>query len=158
MEVHYKVPTVSEFISEGLGWILSITENVRESLSEGYTDDERDTLVENVQYLMRLGTYNSFVDYISVRGNKLTDREYITQALITYGKTQTQMHEFLEATVRYIEDSSIAIAGYPAYTCPNCKKENINPRTERLKELIPIEPYILFFDWTAQQLVSQAGR
>lgn len=158
MEVHYKVPTVSEFISEGLGWILSITENVRESLSEGYTDDERDTLVENVQYLMRLGTYNAFVDYISVRGNKLTDREYITQALITYGKTQTQMHEFLEATVRYIEDSSIAIAGYPAYTCPTCKKDNINPRTERLKELIPIEPYILFFDWTAQQLVSQAGR
>ena len=158
MEVHYRIPTLAEFISEGMGWILNITETVRESLSEGYTDDERDTLVENVQYLMKLGTYNSFVEYISIRGNKLTDREYITQALISYGKTPEQMHAFIEATIRYIEETSIAIAGYPAYTCPECKKENINPRTPRLKELIPIEPHILFYDWTAQQLVSQAGR
>ena len=81
----------------------------------------------------------------------------ITEALTTYGKTDEQLSAFLEATLRYIEDASLAIVGFPAFTCPKCKQagRDTNQKghlTDRLSELVPLQVDTLFFDLAAQQL------
>ena len=157
IKVYYKIPTISEYMTEAVGWVFNVSDMVKKSLTDETTDTEKEDLVNSVKYLLRLGTYNSYVDYISIRGNKLTDRELITEALTTYGKSDEQLTAFLEATLRYIEDASLAIVGFPAFTCPKCKEAGRNPDqkvhlTERLSELVPLQVDTLFFDLAAQQL------
>lgn len=158
MEVVFRIPNLETYLDESLNWLDDVSETVRKSLSEGYEDDERDNMIESVKYLMRLGTFNSYVDYINIRGNKLNKRDLVIQALITYGKTQHQIDDFLEAVLKFIEDSSVAIVGYPAFDCPKCKANNVVSLTDRLKEIIPLEISTLFFDLTARSLASQADR
>ena len=158
IKIFYKMPTIAEFITEGLGWVFNITELVKDSLTDDTTETEKEDTVNSVKYLLRLGTYNSYVDYISIRGRKLTDRELITQALATYSKSDEHITNFLESTLKYIEDASLAIVGFPAFTCPKCKAAGRDADqqvhlTERLREIVPIQADTLFFDLAAQQLV-----
>lgn len=157
IKVYYKIPNILEFITEGLGWVLNITNLVKDSLTGDSTETEKEDIINSVKYLLRLGTYNAYVDYIIFRGNKLTDRELITKALTTYGKSQEQIENFLEFTLKYIEEATLAIVGFPAYECPKCKEAGREAlqkahQTERLKELIPLQADTLFFDLAAQQL------
>lgn len=157
IKVYYKIPNILEFITEGLGWVLNITNLVKDSLTGDSTETEKEDIINSVKYLLRLGTYNAYVDYIIFRGNKLTDRELITKALTTYGKSQEQIENFLEFTLKYIEEATLAIVGFPAYECPKCKEAGREAlqkvhQTERLRELIPLQADTLFFDLAAQQL------
>lgn len=161
IRVNFRIPTINDYLSESNLWLLELTSNVRESITDGHTDSKRDNYVNAIRYLMRLSVYNAFVKSISIRGNELTERDLIIKALTTNGKEDTIVNDLLKNVTEYIENSSVAVVAIPAFICPKCNEDGRDGKqstygTERLKELIPIDPSTLFFELTAHQLASLA--
>lgn len=152
----FKIPTISEYLSESEYWRNEIANIVQGSLTDKYTPNEKADLVTYVTSIMRMASYNAFIEAIEIEGELLTDRELISKAVTVTNKDDGEMiSNFIRAILKHIEDTSVAIVAIPSFTCPKCKKEQRVHSNPVFKELIPIAMETLFFDLSARTIVGK---
>ncbi len=155
IKVVFKVPTINEYLQRGVEWISSVIEMVDKTLS---TDsaigvDDREAKRRNIinRYANQLAVVKqmAWVSHIVVYdengGNQtINDDSTIKRTLNSLSTDKTFKAEFNKAIALFKEDSTIAMAGYPNYICPVCKKSQIKSGS-KYPTLIPINPIGFFF-------------
>lgn len=153
----FRIPTLRQYLDDGEIWFTEITTAINNSITKDKTNEERNNIVATVKSLQQLTSYIAYVDSIRIGEGSITDRETLLKALVNRepsGKANKDLINAIDAILKYIETSSVAIVALPSYTCPDCEKEQKLSITTRLKYFIPIELTTLFFDLNALYIAT----
>lgn len=156
LDIRFRVPTLATYLSEAEYWRNEISNIVKESLADNYTANEKTELVTYVTSIMRMVSYNSFIEGINIDNEMLVDRELIAKSLTVTNKDDAELiNKFIKSILTFIEDCSVAIVAVPSFTCPKCKHDQKSHSNPGFKELIPIAMETLFFDLSARTIVGK---
>lgn len=158
IKVTLKIPTFSEYTTDGLAWINKVNsavENVLLETEEPEDDDGKTKTAILNQYVKAsiLRQFNHFVDYIEIDGAVVTDRDTINKVLEAFSSQDDIREELTSGILKFKSDTTIGIIGIPAYKCPNCHAEqNINPVSDKFIDVIPLDSMNLFFGLLTLQI------
>lgn len=161
IKIKLKIPTFTEYITDGLAWINKVNSAVENVLLETEDVDEDDddsgkakTKILN-QYVKAsiLRQFNHFVDYIEFDDAVMTDRDTINRVLEVFSSDDSIREEITDGILKFKANTTIAIIGIPEYKCPNCKAEqNIAPVSDKFINVIPLDSMNLFFGLLTLQI------
>lgn len=147
VRVKLRLPTFTEYTTDGLKWVNSITNIVERVLVDSEEDEEGklDTLNHYVRASI-LCQFNHFIEWIEIGDNLIKDRATIDSTLSMLSGDDTVRSTLSEAVSEFKSKTSIAIIGIPDYSCPKCnheqKPEFPNPN---LTSVIPLDVMNMFF-------------
>lgn len=147
IKVKLKVPTFSEHIQDGLGWVNKINTAIDKVVCSADEEDKvKSDLLQQYVNASALRQYGHFIDYLEVDDNVITDRDTINTVLETLSSDDSIRKEILSGIVKYTSETTIAIIGIPEFKCEVCGKEqNVEPINEKLVSVIPLDVMMLFF-------------
>jgi len=145
-----RVPTFSEYITDGLAWINGVNSNIENIiLRESEQDKEDDEKIEMLNQYVKtsiLRQFNHFIDYIELEDNVITDRDTINKVLEVFSSDDDIRTEITENVLKFKSKTTIGIIGIPEYNCPKCgKPQNTSPVNEKFVSVIPLDTMNLFF-------------
>ena len=142
-----KVPTIAEYIADGLGWVNKINAGVEAViLTEGDDQEAKNELLNQYVKSSILRQFNHFVDFIEVEDNVISDRDTINQTLEVLSADDDLRQEITENILKFKAATTLALIGVPDYKCPSCgKSQNPHPHDERFTSVIPIDTMNAFF-------------
>lgn len=147
IKIKLRVPTLSEYISDGMNWINMINNSVESVIfNNENSEEEKEALLNQYIRSSILRQFSHFVDYIEVDENPITDRDTINQVLEAFSIDDEIREELTNKILAFKSDTTIALIGIPEYKCPNCQKEqNEDPINERFSNVIPLDVMNVFF-------------
>lgn len=151
MIVHLKVPTFNEHISDGMGWVSRINEDIGRLITDEDSEArERSELLAQYVNASILRQFSHFVDYIEQSeaegGGVIRHRETINKVLELLSSDDKIRPELTQLILKYKSDTTIGLIGIPSYNCPACKAEqNTTPVNESFVDVIPLDVMYNFF-------------
>jgi hypothetical protein len=159
-----KTPTITEYIEQGHRWIGGIVESINGALEMNASAEERNTEINRVSKATSLRQYIHWIDSIEygqfheegadeASVKLITDRETIENVLSVLSATDSIREAITDETIKYINESTLAVIGVPSFNCPACGKPQL-PSEEypRHASIIPIDILQVFFALVAQRL------
>ena len=167
----FKIPSLYEYMNVGETWKACLEEEVRRAL--GNTDSSQPTDDEAIQSIYSILTTSRYLPFIDKIQNKIegeedegsnseiTDPEYLLKAMVSIISKPTRdnklkYQELEESITKNIEDATVAIMAIPTFKCSKCgasKEAQQVFKSDRLKDLIPLDGLYTFFD--VAELLSQ---
>lgn len=152
-------PMLADYIEEGQRWIGALTDRLNRSVTDTDDVNERNLIIQRFAQATSMRQYVHWIDSIELDTNVIDDRETIEQTLDMISADDTIRDEFIEAVVKYINDSTIALVGIPTYNCPKCDLEQKGATiNEAFTNVIALDTVQLFFDLTTQRIQRLAQR
>lgn len=147
IKIKLRVPTLSEYISDGMNWINMINNSVESVIfNNENSEEEKEALLNQYIRSSILRQVSHFVDYIEVDENPITDRDTINQVLEAFSIDDEIREELTNKILAFKSDTTIALIGIPEYKCPNCQKEqNEDSINDRFSNVIPLDVMNVFF-------------
>lgn len=141
-----KIPTFTEYTTDGLNWINGIS-NAVETVLLSTEDNEQGKLELINQYVKTsvLRQFNHFVDFIEIEDSVVTDRKTINNLLEMFSGDDELRTSVVEAIIKFKEKTTIAIVGIQEYECPVCKSKQEGSDLPRFVNVIPLDSMNLFF-------------
>lgn len=159
-----KTPTITEYVEQGHRWIGGIVESINASLESDGSKNERNEEINRISKATALRQYIHWLDSIEYgQFNEegvdepsvkiVTDRETIENVLSVLSATDSIREAITDETIKYINESTLAVIGIPSFNCPACGKPQM-PSDEypRHASIIPIDILQVFFALLAQRL------
>jgi len=147
IKLYLKVPTINEYIGDGLKWVNKINSSVEKVVIEtdaGEEDKER--LLEQYVKASSLIQFNHFVDYLEVDDSPITDRDTINNVLEVLSGDDEIRNEILQKILDFKSETIISLIGIPEYKCPKCNSsQNQSHVNEKFINVIPLDVMNIFF-------------
>lgn len=161
-----KTPTMTEYITQGHTWVSSIVESVNRALGNNATDRERNEQITRQSKAATICQYAHWIESveygeISVNPENpdnnavavIRNKETVLESLKTLSSIDSIRNKIIDSVKDYIEDSTVAIIGVPAYTCPVCQKDQVGEtKYPRRTAVIPLDVLQVFFALLIQRL------
>lgn len=147
IKIKLKIPTLSEYVTDGLSWVNKINSAIEHVIIDNSNDEEEARVELLNQYVKSsiLRQYSHFIDYIEVEDSIIQDRDTINQVLETLSSDDDIRTDILNKVFEFKSNTTLALIGIPEYKCPNCgapQKEEVN---SKLTNVIPLDVMNLFF-------------
>lgn len=166
LAVTISTPTISEYINQGHKWIAGIVQSVNTALESDANIKDRNLAINYIGKATTLCQYVHWIEAIEygeltgdgtnaddLSQNTITDQATIEETLKALSSTDSIREKIIEEVIKYINESTIAIIGVPAFDCPVCGKpqegEVIYPRHT---SVIPLDVLQVFFALLSQRL------
>lgn len=149
----FKSPSISQYVESGYRWIASMTELVENSIVVPENDEKRNEYINENSKATSIRQYTHWVKEIEFK-NSIQDKETI-ESTLNYLSADTKIaDEFMKEAISYIENSSVAVIGIPNYTCPKCQTLQYESelKVPFFKEIIPLDPIVLFTDLIMERI------
>lgn len=166
-----RTPTIQQHIDQGHRWIGNLVENVNTVLGMDASDRDRNAKINQLGQATVLRQYTHWIDSIEYGDlsqgegadepsvSLIKDLQTIEDTLNTWSSIDSIREKVMDEVKAYINSSTMAVIGVPAYDCPVCKApqegEAIYPRHT---DVIPLDVLQVFFGLLAQRLTRIAER
>jgi len=142
--VGLRTPTLDKYFEQGEEWVNSLEDGIEDVIND---TDNRDTIMAKRARLSLLAMYGHYVEYIKTSNdNIIRDRDTILEILSTSTQDKDLTITFINAVIKYIDESYVSIVGIPSYQCPECKKANTGGGNHTLTQtIIGLDVYKLAF-------------
>ena len=142
-----KIPSFSEYTTDGLAWINGISASVENVLlTTEETEEGKLELINQYVKASVLRQFNHFVDFIEFDDGVVTDRDTINKLLETFSGDDTLRPIIMEAIIKFKSKTTIAIIGIEEYKCPACNSVQSGQKDlPRFVDVIPLDSVNLFF-------------
>lgn len=161
-----KTPTMTEYITQGHQWVSSIVEAVNRALGSNATDRERNDQITRQSKAATICQYAHWIEsleYGEITANPnnpddnavavIRNQETLLESLKSLSSIDSIRNKIIDAVKDYIEESTVSIIGVPAYTCPDCQKDQVGEtKYPRRTTVIPLDILQVFFALLIQRL------
>ncbi len=147
-----KAPTLSEYVTSGYKWVSGLVDNIDSSLSLDNDDDERNQYIISKGQATSMRQYIHWIESIEYGSNIIDDRETLEATLDILSSDDDVREEFIDAIVKYINESTISVIGIPSFDCPKCNKDQCVDSYPKVVDIIPLDVSQLFFDLLLQRI------
>lgn len=161
-----KTPTMTEYITQGHQWVSSIVEAVNRALGSNATDRERNEQINRQSKAATICQYAHWIEsleYGDITSNPdnpddnavavIRNQETLLESLKSLSSIDSIRNKIIDAVKDYIEESTVAIIGVPAYNCPVCEKDQSGEtKYPRRTTVIPLDILQVFFALLIQRL------
>ena len=146
-KIRLRLPTINQYVTDGLGWVNRISNLVERTLLEtpDVTDEEKEDIINNYVKSSILKQFNHFIDVIEMEDSVIQDRDSVNAVLEILSAEDEIRSVVNEQIIKYKSDTAIALVGIPEYKCPTCGKDQSQPVSERFTNIIPLDVMNLFF-------------
>lgn len=171
MGIELSVPTLAEFEQVGFNWVDTVVNMVDAAFRVPLKGDARDTYITEQGRLAALRQYSHWITRIDMDINsedddEIVDRETIDAICSDFSADNGIRTAVLNGVGNFIEESTIAIIGYPNTECPSCGLqygdhvkeskeeggEDLVIRGEDIPEFIPLDLTTTFFTLCEQRI------
>jgi len=132
-----KVPNVARYFYSGHIYVEEIKTKCNELVMSNSSLDE-DTAEKTLLALMKLNSYNHFIDNIPMDVN-ITELSDVNKALDLFSVDTLHVNKILDDIHELMDTSLVSIVGIPSFKCRSCNAVQSNT------ELIPLAVYEYFF-------------
>jgi hypothetical protein len=144
-----KVPTLAEHIASGQKWVNGIVVMTDQVFGMEQDVDERNRFIYEQGQATYMRQYGHWIESIELsNGAIVEDSETIDQTIDALSADDTIRNKFVDAVVKYIEDTTVSMIAVPTVAA---SEEQKYPRWPRL---LPIDAMATFFTLLDQK-VSQ---
>lgn len=148
-----KIPSISEY-AQSSNIVVDKVNYLIDKVNKTNDETMADKIRERIDTRVTLSKYLSLINSISIEHDdmveSLTDQSEIAEILEDLTKDRDEIMEIGEMLHKYYNNSIIAMAAFPNYICPECRKEQENssetPGFE--DEFIPLNmlPFFVYLD------------
>ena len=157
-EIELKSPSIKDYIEEGERWVEHIVSLVDDALTEE-DKDKREEMINLHAESTLLRQYSQWIESLSIDGSIIIERNTLDVSLAAATGDNKIRKWITDMVLDYINTSTIAMIGVPAYDCPVCNTDQSDENApEGFKTLIPLDTLSLFFFLVAQRRTHIALR
>lgn len=166
-----RTPTILQWIDQGHRWIGNMVENVNQILGLDADDKERNFQIHRLGQATTLRQYVHWIDTIEYGElspsegaeepsiSLIKDLQAIEDTLNAWSAIDSIRDQVIDEVKKYINESTLAVIGVPAYDCPVCQTPQEGETSlPRHTEIIPLDVLQVFFALLAQRLDRIASR
>lgn len=173
MYVDLTVPTIEKYLDTGFRWVNGIVDAVERSFQRDLRSNDRDNYITDQGRISTLRQYAHWVERIQIGEDddkelgEIVDPETIDAVFDDLSGDETCRVNLLAGVAEFIDDTTVAIVGYPNTPCPACglrhgdkkvkdevSEEVTIERSENAPEFIPLDISATFFTLSGQRLVK----
>lgn len=162
-----KTPTMTEYVEQGHRWISGLVDAVNSVISESASEDERNAQINQLSKATTLCQYVHWIESIEYGDlseskdgtdersrNIITDQATIENTLKLLSATDSLREQIIDEVIAYINRSTVAVIGVPAFDCPACgmPQEGETVTYPRHASIIPLDVLQVFFALLHQRL------
>lgn len=160
-----KTPKLFDYFNQSFKYIDGLVDHITRSLDTNVSLDQRNVAIEEASNATALCQWIHFFESVEYgdltpgneRGYIVKDPDTITNVLSTLSSTDSVREAVVEEVMNYVENSTNAIIGIPAFDCPVCgKPQDDDPATKnrypRFSAWIPLDVLQVFFGLIGQRL------
>jgi len=145
--INFKPATLSDTISSHLQWKDDVEEIVKEifvketnttSSSQFYTDTFKQTV------LMRYKQHIQSIVFAD--GDYVETDQTILNTVKQLSNFSYYRNEIKKAVEMYLRNNTAYVIGTPKYICSKCRQEIQSDELTRVKEILPVDPFKVFFE------------
>ena len=171
MGLELSVPTLADYEQVGFNWVDSVVNMVDAAFRVPLKGDARNTYITEQGRLAALRQFSHWIKTIDLDADSedtdmVVDRETIDSICSEFSADETIRTSVLNGIGKFIEESTIAVIGYPNTECPSCglrygdhveeAKEKGGTDTivrgEHIPEFIPLDLTTTFFTLCEQRI------
>lgn len=150
-----RVPSLADYETAGNLWIDGIRSMIEGGLAADLSDRERAQYMFDQGSVTALQQYAHWVKEIAIQNGDsdeiFDDETVMARILAAMTKDDDARTEALDAFKKFIDESTIALVGIPAYKCPACQTPQ-NDEEAKHPYLIPLEVNRIFFTLLTRRL------
>lgn len=159
LHITLRSPNITQYITEGEKWITGIVNKVNEAVSSMGDDVERNNVIHRHAQASSMRQYAHWVETIEMGTNVIDDTETICLMLDVMSSDDTIRGNFINETIKYINESTLSVVGIPVFDCPKCgKDQSIDIVNKEFVNIIPLDVIQLFFALSTQRIQRAASR
>ena len=103
--------------------------------------------------------YRHWIESIEYGSNIIDDPETMDSLLDKLSSDDIIRDGYIDAVLKYINESVISVIGIPVFDCPACNMTQENTQsTESFKNIIPLDVISVFFGLLTQRLERMMER
>lgn len=123
-KIHIGVPTVNQHIEAGYLWVENTIRTIEAALTEGTTESEKNIQINKLSKTTMMNMYLHYVKSVTTDDGTIVD-DYLTLEMLIPNllNTKETRTNFLKHINKAIKLSTVAVIGYPEYTCPKCREK-----------------------------------
>ncbi len=169
------VPSIAEYEQVGFNWVDSTVNMVDKAFRIPLKGSERDQYITDQGRLATLRQYSHWIGKLYITDGDeqdiIEDRDTIDTVCSEFSTDDTIRTSIMNSIGEYIEDTTIAIIGYPNTECPACglrygdsvkEGKDGEPdeivRSEAVPEFIPLDMTTTFFTLCGQRIQATVTR
>ena len=170
------VPTIAEYEQVGFDWVDSTVNMVDQAFRVPLKGDARNEYITDQGRLATLRQFSHWIKELNLgteeEPDMITDRSTIDSILAEFSADDNMRISIMNNIGEHIENSTIAIIGYPNIDCPSCglrygdsieesEEEGVADkvvRGEKVPEFIPLDMTTTFFTLCEQRIQSTVAR
>lgn len=118
ISVILQMPRLVDFIDAGYRWVNSIEEQYGRAM--GMAEDERNKYLMSHAQAQAMCQYSHLVQAILVNDDEIDERADIVNILADLSSQDSIRTEFLQAVMKFQNESIISFVAIPNYKCPSC--------------------------------------
>lgn len=152
--VTFRSPSITEYIESAQKWIGEIVQTVEAVVGndDNLNVEEKESLILTHGLASGMRQYTHWVDSIEFATNIVEDKETIESNLNVLSSDDKIRDKFMDEAATYINESTVAVVGIPAYNCPSCHENQQTKQYPSFVNIIPIDVMQVFFDLITQRL------
>lgn len=160
MEMFLKTPNIAEYVEAGYKWIDGITNLVEQAIAAEPDKSGRERYVQLHGQATLMRQYSHWVRSIHIESTEVTDRNSIENMLGVMSADNLIRNKFTEEVIKYINNSTFAVVGIPAFDCPECGKDQApeDAPFKNFKNVIPLDVIQVFFGLLTQRVAKITER
>lgn len=145
------------FIDSARAWKTTIEASQTNALTSYASDNERNQYLKSQVQAHFMRKFGHFVEQIVLTvGNEekiIEDYDDIVRCLTDLSRNVERAAEFENHVLAWLEDLTISIIGYPAWTCESCNTDQARDKEGPFRNFVPIAIDRVFF--LASRLLSE---
>ena len=145
VSINIATPSINDYITVGEYFINKLDEQINELIKNKEVIDNKEEAEIILLNTMFLNAYAHYVRKISIDGNDSTEIEDILDDLELLSENNEVSKKIKDKIIKYIDNSLVAIVGYPDYVCPECKERQSETTTGNFRAFIPLNVLNYFF-------------
>lgn len=148
--------SLANYIQTAKRWVDEIERSYTNALSSYSSPKRRDQYLDGQIQARRMLKYEHLVSEIRIPGDMedeyivIDDRDTIREALIEFSSIDENYSAFEDGANSYIEDSTIAVVGYPSQKCKACGYDG-SAEHGRHRSIVPISVDRVLFTLVQQR-------
>ena len=145
VSINISSPSLAHYVEVGEYFISRLDEQINELIKNKDIINDKDEAEMILLNTMFLSTYAHYVTKIIIDGSESVDIEDIMDDLEALSENNEVSKKIKDKILKYIDNSLVALVGYPDFTCPVCKERQNDDGKGSFRAFIPLNVLNYFF-------------